>query len=101
MIRLKSVLLIASVLVMSAAEAKPVRVDGYIRKDGTYVPSSVRTAPNNRRFDNYSAQGNVNPYTGKSGTVDPYSPPPIPRYKPYTAPKINTYKAPCYFNCPK
>jgi len=101
MVRLSSIVLIASMFAVSAAEARPVRVDGYIRRDGTYVSPSVRTVPNNSRFDNYSTQGNFNPHTGKSGTVDPYSPPPITTYRPYTAPRAQPYKAPCYFNCPK
>lgn len=47
-------------------------VNGYYRSNGTYVEPHYRSDPNNNRFDNYSSQGNVNPYTGKSGTVDPY-----------------------------
>lgn len=49
--------------------------NGYVRKDGTYVAPSYATNPNNTRTDNYSSQGNVNPYTGKAGTVDPYRQP--------------------------
>lgn len=45
---------------------------GYIRRDGVYVPPSYATNPNDTRLDNYSTKGNVNPYTGKKGTVDPY-----------------------------
>lgn len=51
-------------------------VRGHIRKDGTYVPPHTRTAPNNTRTDNWSSAPNVNPYTGKQGTVDPYAPKP-------------------------
>jgi hypothetical protein len=46
-------------------------VRGYTRKDGTYVPPNHATNPNKTKRDNYSTKGNVNPYTGKSGTVDP------------------------------
>lgn len=55
----------------SAADKKadgPVRVDGYTRKDGTYVAPHNRTAPNQTKNDNWSTKGNVNPYTGKEGT---------------------------------
>lgn len=45
---------------------------GYVRQDGTYVQGHYSTNPNSTRADNYSTQGNVNPYTGKSGTVSPY-----------------------------
>lgn len=61
------------------AEAKSVssragshHVSSYIRKDGTRVRAHERTNPNRSRLDNWSTRGNVNPNTGKSGTVDPY-----------------------------
>lgn len=47
-------------------------VRGYTRKDGTYVQPHKQTAPNSSKLDNYSTKGNVNPYTGKEGTVDPF-----------------------------
>jgi hypothetical protein len=49
-------------------------VNGYVRNDGTYVQPHYQKNPNNTKLDNYSTQGNVNPYTGKAGTVDPYKP---------------------------
>lgn len=45
-----------------------VDVHGYFRKDGTYVPSHKRTAPDARSDNNWTTVGNVNPYTGKPGT---------------------------------
>jgi len=48
-------------------------VRGHVRKDGTYVAPHMRTNPNSTRTDNWSTRGNVNPYTGKEGTKDPYS----------------------------
>jgi len=54
---------------------------GYVRKDGTYVAPSYQTNPNDTKLDNYSSKGNVNPYTGKEGTVDPYKPTP-PAWQP-------------------
>jgi hypothetical protein len=48
---------------------------GYIKKDGTYVAPSYATNPNATKTDNYSSKGNVNPYTGKEGTKDPYAVP--------------------------
>lgn len=53
--------------------AKDVHVNGYYRKDGTYVQPHYRTSPNSTKSDNYSTIGNVNPYTGKAGTVEPYN----------------------------
>lgn len=70
-----------------------VRVKGYTRKDGTYVAPHYRSAPNDSRLDNYSTQGNYNPYTGKRGTQNPY-PTPSPTYSlpsPYIpAPAVST-----------
>ena len=57
-----------------AAEAGSTRTKGYVRKDGTYVAPSFKTTPNRTKLDNYSSKPNVNPYTGKTGTVDPYKP---------------------------
>lgn len=47
-------------------------VRGHVRKDGTYVQPHQATNRNSTKLDNYSTKGNVNPYTGKPGTVDPY-----------------------------
>jgi hypothetical protein len=43
-------------------------VNGYFRKDGTYVQPYHRTTPNNNLYDNYSSQGNFNPWTGRQGS---------------------------------
>lgn len=45
-----------------------IKVDGYTKKDGTYVAPHNRTAPNATKNDNWSTKGNVNPYTGQPGT---------------------------------
>ena len=50
---------------------------GYVTRNGTYVAPSYATNPNNTLLDNYSTKGNVNPYTGKIGTVEPYRIEPI------------------------
>ena len=44
---------------------------GHFRSNGTYVRPSYATNPNRTQFDNYSARGNVNPYTGLVGTRTP------------------------------
>ena len=46
-------------------------VQGYVRQDGRYVQGYNRTAPDNNPYNNYSTQGNINPYTGQRGTVQP------------------------------
>jgi hypothetical protein len=46
-------------------------VNGYTRQDGTYVQGHYRTDPNSTNTDNYSTKPNVNPWTGKPGTIEP------------------------------
>lgn len=41
---------------------------GYAKSNGTYVAPSHATNPNHTKADNWSTQGNFNPYTGKPGT---------------------------------
>lgn len=58
----------------SAMAQTTTTVRSHVRSDGTYVPGHVRTNPNGTTSDNYSTQGNTNPYTGQQGTVSPYNP---------------------------
>lgn len=44
-----------------------VHVNGYQRSDGTYVHGYERTDPNGSTSDNWSHEGNTNPYTGQQG----------------------------------
>jgi hypothetical protein len=55
------------------AFAGDVRVRPHVRRDGTYVPGHWRSAPDGNRDNNWSTQGNVNPYTGERGTRRPES----------------------------
>jgi len=48
-------------------------VDGYFKKDGTYVPGHFKSNSNSTTWDNYSTKGNVNPFTSEKGYKDPYS----------------------------
>lgn len=64
--------LIIGSLALSAYADKSVK--GYTKKDGTVVAPYHKTEPNGRKDDNYSSKGNVNPYTGKKGYVDPTKP---------------------------
>lgn len=48
-----------------------VRVRPHTRKNGKWVPRHRRTSPNKSKLDNWSTKGNINPYTGKSGTINP------------------------------
>lgn len=50
-------------------------VNGYTKSNGTQVKGHYRSNSNSTNHDNYSTQGNKNPYTGNKGTVAPdYSP---------------------------
>ncbi|RZJ87242.1 MAG: hypothetical protein EOO60_12400 [Hymenobacter sp.] len=51
----------------------------YTRRDGTPVQGSTHTRANGTNTDNYSTQGNTNPYTGTSGS----------RAQDYSAPASN------------
>jgi hypothetical protein len=66
-----SVALLALTASVSAAFAGSTYVQGHFRSDGTYVQPHYRSAPDGNTFNNYSTQGNVNPYTGQAGTVNP------------------------------
>jgi len=63
----KLILIVALILCASYAQAQ-VRVNGYYRKNGTYVKPHYRSSPNASQYDNYSYKGNTNPYTGTTGT---------------------------------
>lgn len=66
---------VISVLAASAMAAET-QVDGYIKRDGTYVAPHYRTTPDASRSNNWSSQPNINPHTGQQGTVNPYAPQP-------------------------
>jgi hypothetical protein len=55
------------------AVAQSTYVPGYTRNDGTYVQPHQRTTPDHNPHNNYSTQGNSNPYTGQAGTRSPES----------------------------
>lgn len=48
-----------------------VYVNGYYRKNGTYVEPHYRSSPNSSPYDNFSFPGNINPYSGKISIGNP------------------------------
>jgi len=92
---MKKLALLALALTAASSFAQT-HVDGYIKRDGTYVAPHVRSNPNSTKIDNYSSQGNSNPYTGQSGSVNPYAQPS------YQAPSYQapTYQTPSYGSQP-
>jgi hypothetical protein len=76
---MKPVIFAISAALFSASALADTYVKPHVTKDGTYVEGHYRTAPNSTRLDNYSTEGNVNPYNGEEGTkplIDT-----APRYK--------------------
>lgn len=51
------------------ARGGAVHVSGYTRANGTYVAPHYRSAPDGNFANNWSTLGNINPYTGKPGTL--------------------------------
>ena len=62
--------LMVSLVTVSVADAA-VHVNGYYRKNGTYVAPHYRSDPDGIPTNNWSYPGNTNPYTGKTAPGDP------------------------------
>lgn len=78
-------------LCLSSAAIADTYVKGHVTKNGTYVEPHYRSDANGSKFDNYSTQGNSNPYTGQQGHNDPYA---LPEIKPYSPPAAYKYNNP-------
>lgn len=66
---LKLFFLLFLIVLTSYVEARDVSVRSYTRKDGTHVRGHYRTSPDRRINNNWSTEGNINPYTGKYGHI--------------------------------
>lgn len=66
------ILLGLAAMAVSATASAQVYVHGYTTKKGTYVAPHYRSSPDSSPYNNWSTRGNVNPYTGKAGTKNPY-----------------------------
>lgn len=64
---MKRLALLAILAAFSTTVTADQYVNGYTRSDGTYVQGYYRSSPNSVKYDNYSSQGNSNPYTGNKG----------------------------------
>lgn len=62
----------AIALLIALPATAQVSVKGYYKKDGTYVPPHVRSAPNTTKVDNYGPSSTSPLYNG-SGSVTPPS----------------------------
>ena len=79
---MKSKIIFAIALLFALNGNAQTFVPGYMKKDGTWVEGYYKTNPNKTIRDNFSTEGNYNPYTGKEGKkknteiyVDPYAEP--------------------------
>lgn len=63
-----TVIVVVLVSLQSVAALADEYVNGYYRKDGTYVQPYTRSSPDKTVTNNYSYRGNTNPYTGQTGT---------------------------------
>lgn len=73
---MKKLILLTIWSTFAGAALAQVYVKPHVTRDGTYVEGHQRSAPNSTKLDNYSTQGNSNPWTGQQGTVNPYTQPP-------------------------
>ena len=69
---MKKILALLALASFVGAVQADTSVRGYTRKDGTYVQPHMRSSPDSNPYNNYSTQGNTNPYTGQAGTRNPY-----------------------------
>lgn len=85
--------LLATVIGIAGPAQADVYVDSYYRSNGTYVEPYYRSSPNSSVYDNYSTDGNYNPYTGRSGYRNPSSNYSYPTYPEptYSSPYYSPY----------
>jgi hypothetical protein len=65
---------ILSLVLLSASISQADYTHSYTRSNGTYVQGYNHTHADSNPYNNYSTVGNVNPYTGQAGTVQPVQP---------------------------
>lgn len=52
----------------TGAKSEHTHVEGYSKKDGTYVAPHDRSSADHTKNNNWDTKGNTNPETGKAGT---------------------------------
>lgn len=78
-----TIMLLVAITSPAFARKSTSHVRGHFTKKGTYVQPYYKTAPDQSTYNNWSTQGNMNPYTGKVGTVNPAYAPKIPKARKY------------------
>lgn len=59
--------LFVSFIISSNVYCQSIYVKGYTKKNGVYVGPHHRSVPDGNKLNNWTAKGNINPYTGKKG----------------------------------
>ena len=67
----KFISIIALCLLFIGGVSADTYVNGYYKKNGTYVQPHYRSSPDSSYNNNWSVKPNTNPYTGKRGTRNP------------------------------
>jgi len=62
---MKKIFLLLLIVITYLLSFSQVKVNGYYKKNGTYVEPHYRSSPDKSPYNNYSYPGNINPYTGK------------------------------------
>jgi hypothetical protein len=52
----------------TGSKSSSTHVNGYVKKDGTYVAPHNKSTPDNKFENNWTTKGNDNPTTGASGS---------------------------------
>jgi hypothetical protein len=68
---MKLLLITTAIIATSFIGYTQTYVGGYTRQDGTSVNGHYRSSPDGNYNNNWSTQGNYNPYTGQAGTRTP------------------------------
>lgn len=92
----KLFLLVIAFCLLTTSAFTDTFVNGYYRKNGTYVRPHYRSSPNYTVRDNWSYKGNINPYTGKVGTNYYRNNPTSEYYDPYYSYPTLNYPSPNY-----
>jgi hypothetical protein len=64
---MKKIILCFFVIFLSSQIYADTYVNGYYKKDGTYVEGHYKTTPHETNWGAYSTDGNTNPYTSNDG----------------------------------
>lgn len=76
-----TIMMLAAIASPAFARRSTSYIRGHLTKNGTYVQPYYKTSPGQSIYNNWSTQGNMNPYTGKVGKVNPMYKPKTFKYR--------------------